>query len=63
VVATRLYLNGDAVRVVLREVGLLVLTPDDLAPDGVLSNDVLHVSSIGLLGLDGQGCARDEIAL
>jgi hypothetical protein len=63
VVATRLYLNGNAIRVVLREVGLLVLTPDDLALDGVLSNDVLHVSGIGLLGLNGQGRARDEVAL
>jgi hypothetical protein len=63
VVATRLYLNGNAVRVVLGEVGLSVLTPDDLAPNRVLSNDVLHVGSIGLLGLDGQGGARDEVAL
>jgi hypothetical protein len=63
VVATRLYLNGDAVRVVLGEVGLSVLAPDDLTPDRVLRNDVLQVGSVGLLGLDGQGRARDEVAL
>lgn len=62
-VATSLHLDGDAVRRMLREIGLSVLPPDDLAPDGVLGHDVLHVGSSGLLGLDGQGGAGDKVTL
>jgi hypothetical protein len=63
VVATRLHLHGNAVRTVLREIGLLVLAPNDLAPDGELGHDVLHVSGGSLLCLDRHRGARDEVAL